>query len=182
LQDFSSLVHPTAIPVIQTPSTSTITGHINIPTENLPDVGHIPGLPTGSNDTTIKGTVTIDVSQSEIKPDERVMEIDVSEPSEVATDVSDVLSQAISEVSAAPAPQVWDSRKMAVLLWSEEPIVYEKSQVKQSTPKPFKCNFCRTHNTFDTVAELDSHKAFYHRPPGMSYDQELFLMGHMCLP
>ena len=114
------MVHPTAIPVIQTPSTSTghITGHINIPTDNLPDVGNIPGLPTG--DTPIKGTMTIDVSQSDIKPDERVMEIDVSEPSEVAADVSDVLSQAISEATAAPAPQVWDSQKEAALLRSEQ--------------------------------------------------------------
>lgn len=116
------MVHPTAIPVIQTPSTSTdhITGHINIPTENLPDVGNIPGLPTGTNDMPIKGTMTIDVSQSDIKPDERVMEIDVSEPSEVAADVSDVLSQAISEATAAPAPQVWDSQKEAALLRSEQ--------------------------------------------------------------
>ena len=111
------MVHPTAIPVIQTPSTST-SGHINIPTGNLPDVGNIPGLPT--NDRPGKGTMTIDVSQSDIKPDERVMEIDVSEPSEPATDVSDVLSQAISEVTAAPAPQVWDSRKVVTLLRPEQ--------------------------------------------------------------
>lgn len=138
LQDFSALVHPTAIPVIQTPSAST-SGHINIPTENLPDIGNISGLPT-IDTPPVKGTMTIDVSQSDIKPDERVMEIDVSEASETAIDVSEVFSETVSAATSAPVPQ-------------------------PSTPKPFKCNFCRTHNTFDTVAELDSHKAFYHRPP-----------------
>ena len=103
LQDFSALVHSTAIPVIQTPSAST-SGHINIPTGNLPGVSNIPGLPT--DEIPGKGTMTIDVSQSDIKPDERVMEIDVSEPPEAPVD--DVLSEAISEVTSTPAPQVWD--------------------------------------------------------------------------
>ena len=103
LQDFSSLVHSTAIPVIQTPTPST-SGHINIPTDNLPGVSNIPGLP--SDETPGKGTMTIDVSQTDIKPDERVMEIDVSENPEAPADVSDVLSEAISEATSTPAPQV----------------------------------------------------------------------------
>ena len=89
--------------MIQTPSAST-SGHINIPTDNLPGVSNIPGLP--SDETPGKGTMTIDVSQTDIKPDERVMEIDVSENPEVPADVSDVLSEAISEATSTPAPQV----------------------------------------------------------------------------
>ena len=117
LQDFSALVHPTAIPVIQTPSAST-SGHINIPTENLPDIGNISGLPT-IDTPPVKGTMTIDVSQSDIKPDERVMEIDVSEASETAIDVSEVFSETVSAATSAPVPQVWDSRTKVFLLRSE---------------------------------------------------------------
>ena len=89
--------------MIQTPTPST-SGHINIPTDNLPGVSSIPGLP--SDETPGKGTMTIDVSQTDIKPDERVMEIDVSENPEAPADVSDVLSEAISEATSTPAPQV----------------------------------------------------------------------------